>query len=97
MAADLQLLVIGSKLLYTFDFSAEVPSPATVTGIDYTLPSQLSSFVDQDDLANSKGTLGLEAHTTNGKHGQTVQVKAVATLTNNEKVTQLLNVRLVGG
>jgi hypothetical protein len=94
--SDLQLLPLGGELLYTFDFTLEVPSLVTVTGIDYTVPSELTQFADNDDLANKKGTIGLRAHATNGKHGQTAQVKAVATLSNTEKVPKYLAIRLTG-
>lgn len=94
--SDLQLLALGGELLYTFDFALEVTDPVTVTGIDYTVPSELTQFADSDDLPNKKGTIGLRPHATNGKHGQTVQVKAVATLSNSEKVPKFMTVRISG-
>ena len=97
--SDLQLLPIGGELLYTFDFALEVPQASpltTVTGIDYTVPSELTQFADNDDLANKKGTIGLKPHATNGKHGQTVQVRAVANLSNTEKVAKFMTVRISG-
>lgn len=91
----LQLLPINGELLYTFDFSAEVPDAVTVDSIDYTLPSQLESFADVDALASKKGTIGLRA-TATGTHGMTLQVEATANLSNSEKVVQYLTVRLSG-
>jgi len=91
--SDLQLLPINGELLYTFDFTNEVPAAVTVTAIDYVVPVQLAQFADSDDLANKKGTIGLRKGTS-GAHGQTLQVEAKATLSNNEKVPKYLTVRI---
>lgn len=92
MANDLQLLPINGELLYTFDFSADVPVGATVTAIDYVIPSGLTGYVDSDDLGNNKGTIGLRVNT--AKHGQTYQVEAKAILSNTEKVPKYLTIRI---
>lgn len=91
--SDLQLLPLNGELLYTFDFSAEVPSGTTVTQIDYVVPAQLTQFADSDDLANKKGTAGFRVGAS-GKHGMTLQVEAKATLSNSEKVPKYLTIRI---
>jgi hypothetical protein len=90
---------MGGELLYTFDFSEQIPASSpqvSISAIDYTIPSELTSIADTDDLANYKGTLGLKPHATNGKHGQTLLVKAVASLSNSEKVPLYLTIRISG-
>ena len=94
--SDLQLLAVTGELLYTFDFTLEVPGAATVTAIDYVVPTQLTQFADSDDLANKKGTIGLRV-SGSGLHGHTCVVEAKATLSNSEKVTKYLTVRVFKG
>lgn len=92
----LTLLPLNGELLYTFDFTDTVPDNATIVSIDYAVPSQLTQFADLDDLGNKKGSIGLKAHASNGKHGQTLIVTATANLSNNEKVASHLTIRLSG-
>lgn len=91
--SDVQLLPLNGELLYTFDFSADVPDQATVSQIDYVVPSQLTQFVDSDNLGAAKGTAGLKVHSS-GKHGMTLQVECKATLSNQEKVVKYLTIRI---
>lgn len=94
--SDLQLLALTGELLYTFNFAAECADPLTVSSIDYVVPSQLTQFADSDDLVNKKGTIGLRV-SASGLHGQTCVVEAKATLSNTEKVTKYLTVRIFRG
>ncbi len=99
MSDDVQLLPRGGELLYTFDFSADIPasSPAvSISSIDYTVPAELTQFADSDSLSAYKGTAGFRWHATDGKHGMTLLVKCVATLSNTEKVPKYLTIRLSG-
>jgi len=95
LSGDLQLLPINGELLYTFDFTADVPEDVTVDAIDYVVPAQLTQYVDVDDLANFKGTAGFKC-SVSGKHGMIVQVECKATLSNSEKVPKYLTIRLSG-
>ena len=91
--SDLQALAPNGMLLYTFDFAAEVPTGINVMGVAYVVPPPLASFVISHDFANRKSTIGLQ----NAAHGATYQVRAVATLSNNEQVPKILTVRGYNG
>ena len=94
----LQLLALSGELIYTFDFSAEIPatSPATsVSSVTVTVPAELTKVGQTDDLANKRTNVLLKA-AAGGKHGMSLQVEAKATLSNTEKIVQYMTVRLSG-
>ena len=91
--SDLQAFHVGGKLLYTFDWTAEVPATVTITQIDYVLPVGITQFADSDDLANFNGTGGFQGFA----HGGTYQVVAKATLSNAEIIPKTLTVRGFNG
>lgn len=91
--SDLQAFHVGGKLLYTFDWSAEIPGAATMSAIDYVLPTGVTQFADADDLVNFRGTGGFEGFA----HGQTYQIVAKATLSNSEVIPKTLTVRGFNG
>lgn len=89
MSNDLQALAVNGKLLYTFDWSDVMPAGQTLNSIDYVLPTPLTTFADSDDLANFKGTVGIQG----AVHGATYQVQAKGTLSNGEHVVKNLTIR----
>ena len=94
MASDLQALAKDGKLLYTFDWAAEVPAAVTINSpVVYVIPSPLSQFASSEDLGNKKSTIGLQG----ALHGETYQVQAKATLSNTEVVVKNLTVRGING
>lgn len=93
--SDFQLLPLTGELLYTFDFSAEVPESVDVESVAYTVPAQLTQMDTSDDLDNARSTILLKA-SASGKHAMTLQVQAQATLSNSEKLDKYMTVRLSG-
>jgi hypothetical protein len=87
--SDLFAHAPAGELLYTFDWSADVPSGVSITQVDYTLPSPLQSFADADDFPNKRSTIGIRGVL----HGATYQVHALATLSSGEKVPKTLVIR----
>lgn len=69
-------------LIYTFDFSSEVPSGVSVTSITITAPSPLVVTGKTDDLTN-KSTRALLS---GAVHGMVYQVEARAVLNNGETI-----------
>ena len=69
-------------LIYTFDFSADVPSGVNVTAITVTAPSPMTANAKTDDLPNKQTRVRLGG----AVHGSTYQVEARATLDNGETV-----------
>jgi hypothetical protein len=94
MSADLQLLPINGQLLYTFDWTPDVPGGATLTAVDYVLPagSKLTQFADSDDLPNRRGTIGLRNNT--ARKGDTYEIEARGTLSNGEQVPKYMTLRI---
>lgn len=91
---DLQVFHVGGKLLYTFDWKAEIPAGATMTQIDYVLPTGgITQFADSDDLVNFRGTGGFQGFA----HGGTYQVVAKATLSNLKVIPKTMTVRGFNG
>jgi len=76
-------------LIYTFDFSAEVPSGASVTGITVTAPSPLVASGKSDDLPNKLTRVLISG----AAHGGIYQVEATATLSNGETLNQAATLR----
>lgn len=91
--SDLQALLVAGELLYTFDWTDVVPAGVAITAVDYVVPSPLVQFADADDFVNKRSTIGLRSSV----HGQTCQVRAVATLNNGDKVPKNLTVRGFNG
>ena len=92
--SDLQAFHVGGKLLYTFDWTLEMPAGGvTISSIDYVLPTGITQFADSDDLVNFKGTGGFQGFA----HGGTYQVVAKATLSNQESIPKTLTVRGFNG
>lgn len=79
--ADLFTHAPGGELLYTFDFTNEVPDGAAITGIDYEVPAPVEKYVDSDDLANKRGVIGLRGVPNGGPY----LITAIATINNGEK------------
>jgi hypothetical protein len=94
MAADLQLLPINGELLYTFDWSVDVPAGVSMSAASYIIPAALEKFTQVDDLANKKSTVGFRSNAGAAKHGQTFVVEAKATLSNSEKPPKYLTIRM---
>lgn len=71
-----------SGLIYTFDFSSEVPTGVSVTSITITAPAPLVVTGKTDDLPN-KSTRALLS---GAVHGAIYQVEAKALLNNGETI-----------
>ncbi|HRC61642.1 MAG TPA: hypothetical protein PLX85_00275 [Dehalococcoidia bacterium] len=69
-------------LIYTFDFSDEVPAGVSVTAIAIVAPAPLTTSGKTDDLPNKQTRVLISG----AIHGQTYQVEATATLSNGETV-----------
>jgi hypothetical protein len=90
--AALQFIATNGKLLFTFDWTLEIPSTSpetTISSVEYVLPSntsppELVTFTTSEDFANYLSTVGLEG----AVHGKTYYVAALATLSNGEVVAQ---------
>ncbi len=91
--SDLQVLGPSGKLLYTFDFTDEIPAGQTLTGVAFTVPPPLAVYATSPDLANKKSTVGLQSSV----HGGTYQVRADGTLSNGEIIPKTLTVRGFNG
>lgn len=91
--SDVFVQDVTGELLYTFDFSADVPLGVTVTSIDVTAPAPLALFASSNDYANKRKTVGLRGFL----HGAIYQVLAVATLDSSEKQPKTITVRGMSG
>ena len=97
MAADYQVLAVSGELLYTFDWTAQIPSTSpltTISSVDYTLPSNVSPQ-ELTELSTSENfTSYLSSIELGGAvHGKTYQVQAICTLSNGEKVVKGLTIK----
>lgn len=90
---DLAVKSPGAALVWTFDFSADVPSGVTVSAITTTVPTGLARDAESPDLTNKKTLVRISS----GTHGQTYRVKSVATLSNGETVEGFLTLRVIEG
>lgn len=76
------LLDPDAGLIYTFDFSSEVPSGASITSITITAPAPLTVTGKTDDLPNKTSRALLSG----AVHGMVYQVEAKALLNNGETI-----------
>lgn len=79
---DFQVIPVTGKLLFTVDFTDQVPTGVTVTQVIWSAVPALTLNGQSNDLANKKSSIRAELPS----HGVTYQVKAVATLENGEEV-----------
>jgi hypothetical protein len=64
-----------------FDWTNALPTGVTVTSVVHTVPDGLTKEGESDSSPTST------VKVSGGKHGRSYQVKAVATLSNSEQVT----------
>ena len=106
MANDLQVLAVDGKLLYTFDWTAEIPASSpltTISSVAYSVPSAAASpapasdvltfFTTSNAFSSYQATIGIQ----NAIHGKTYQVQAAATLSNGEVVVKDITIKGFNG
>lgn len=101
MSADYQVLTVGAELLFTFDWTLEVPSTSpltTISSVSYLLPSntspqELVELSTSEDFANYMSSIELGG----AVHGKTYQVRATCTLSNGEVIVKNLTIKGLNG
>lgn len=83
----------AAELNWEFNFAAEVPSGASVTAINTTVPAGLTEEAEVPDLANARSVVRISG----GTHGQIYDVRSVATLSTGEEVVGTLTLRVFRG
>lgn len=78
---------------WEFNFSAELPTGATVTGIAATVPAGLTLEQQTLDLPNARSVVRISG----GVHGQIYEVRAIAVLSNLEEIPGTLTLRVFRG
>lgn len=79
----------AGELLYTFDWSADIPVGVALSSVAYTVPIPLDKYIDTPDIANKKSTIGLRG----AVHAGLYEVLALATLNSGEKVPKAITIR----
>jgi hypothetical protein len=95
------VLLPGAKQLYTFDWSAEIPSASptpTISSVSYVItpsysPQVLNAYTTTEDFDNHLSSVGL----TGSVSGETYQVTAACTLSNGEVIKKNITVRGYNG
>jgi hypothetical protein len=78
------ILNVGAELFYTFDFSPDIASPATLASVTYTADSPLVTFGQLDDLTNKLSSIGVRG----AAHGVTYTLQATGTTSIGEKIVR---------
>lgn len=78
------------ELIFTFDFSNEVPAGVSVSSVAIPTPTGLTLSGKTDDLPNKTSKVLVAG----GTHGSVYEVTATATLNNAEKIVQSFTLRI---
>lgn len=79
---SIQLKTPGADLVFTYDWSDDIPDGVDLVSVVNTLPSDLTIETEQVDAANKQSTVKISG----GLHGQRYYVEALATLSDGEEV-----------
>lgn len=82
-----------AELNWEFNFTSEIPSPATVTAINTTVPVGLVEESEAQDLVGGRTVVRISG----GVHGQMYSVRSTASLSNGENVIGVLTLRVFDG
>jgi hypothetical protein len=80
----------GSKLIYTFDWSEDVPVGASVDHVDYTSQSNITFANAALDVASSLSSVEVIG----GVHSDVAVIQADCTMTNGEVIPAQFTLRI---
>jgi hypothetical protein len=81
---DLFMIGVGAELFYTFDFSADVSTPATLANVVFTADAGITLSAQANDLNNKRASIKVSG----AEHGRTYVVQAVGTTSTGEKIVK---------
>jgi len=90
MSGSIQLKTPGADLLYTFDWTADLPPEVSLDSVEHTVPPPLERVSQQTDAANGLSTVMIGG----GEHGKLYLITALATLTDGEEVPGSFTLRV---
>jgi hypothetical protein len=92
---DYQVLPVGGELIYTPDFSADVPAGSAVTAIAFTVEpaGSLALAGQSNDYAEGQASIRVSG----SAHGGRYTLKATATLDNGEVIPKFIAIVGVNG
>ena len=88
--AEIQLKTPDADLVYTFDWSDDVPDGAQIQNVEHTVPDPLVRVLQQTDSTNKLSTVQISG----GVHGKIYLVKALATLDEGEGIPGSFTLRV---
>lgn len=90
---SIQLKTPDADLVFTYNWSDDIPAGAALQSVQNTLPADLSLISAQIDTANKLSTVQIAG----GVHGKTYLVKALATLDEGEDIPGMFTLRVSNG
>lgn len=93
MTAQIQLKTPDADLVYTFDWSDDIPDGVQLDSVVHLVPAPLEIELEQTDPATNRSTVQISG----GVHGKTYLVKALATLTEGEDIPGMFTLRVSNG
>lgn len=91
--AEIQLKTPDADLVYTFDWSDDIPDGVLLQGVVHMVPAPLAIVLEQTDPVSKLSTVQISG----GVHGKTYLVKALATLDEGEDVPGMFTLRVSNG
>lgn len=91
--ADPELKTPNASLIYTFDWSLNIPEGETLVEVTHTLPAPLSKDLEQTDTEGLRSTVQISG----GVHGGRYWIEAEATLSDGETVPGGFLLRVMDG
>lgn len=87
---DFQVIPVEAGLLYTFDWTTEVPVAGSISSVAWSISPSITLGTQVDDFANKRSTIKVSG----AAHGVVYNLQAKATLSNGEIVPK--DVALLG-
>lgn len=96
---DYQMIPVEGEMLYTVDYTAELPTGVTLTAVAWTISPQTGSPLaptlgsQSNDYANAKSSIKVSSLT----HAQTYVLQSKGTLSNGEVIPKDISLVALNG
>jgi hypothetical protein len=81
---DFFLHAVNASLYYTFDFSADIASPATLVSVTFSSADGLTLTGQSNDLSNGRASIRVSG----AEHGLTYVVQATGVTSSGESIVK---------